>query len=75
VVTCTPEGGIVRPFVRSWRNLFQEAYEEEDRGFIRAITEGQAPRVTGRDGLLAVQVVEAGNRSIRERRPVTLPEL
>ena len=75
VTTCTPEGGIVRPFVRSWRNLFQEAYEAEDRGFIRAILEGEGPRVTGRDGLLAVQVVEAGNRSIREGRPVTLPEL
>ena len=75
VVTCTPEGGIVRPFVRSWRNLFQEAYAEEDRGFVRAVTEGEAPRVSGRDGLLAVQVVEAGNRSIRERRPITLAEL
>jgi myo-inositol 2-dehydrogenase/D-chiro-inositol 1-dehydrogenase/scyllo-inositol 2-dehydrogenase (NAD+) len=75
VVSCTPDGSIVRPFVKSWRNLFQEAYEEEDREFIRAIKEGKAPRVSGRDGLLAVQVVEGGNRSIRERRPVTLPEL
>ncbi len=75
VVTCTPEGGIVRPFVKSWRNLFQEAYEAEDRGCVEAVTECEAPRVSGRDGLLAVQVVEAGNRSIRERRPITLAEL
>jgi myo-inositol 2-dehydrogenase/D-chiro-inositol 1-dehydrogenase/scyllo-inositol 2-dehydrogenase (NAD+) len=74
-VTCTSQGAIVRPFVRSWRNLFVEAYEEEDREFIRAIIEERTPRVTGRDGLLAVQVVEAGNRSIREGRPVSLPEL
>jgi predicted dehydrogenase len=74
-LTCTTQGSIVRPFVRSWRNLFMEAYEEEDREFIRAIIEGRPPQVTGRDGLLAAQVVEAGNRSIREGRPVSLPEL
>jgi myo-inositol 2-dehydrogenase / D-chiro-inositol 1-dehydrogenase len=75
VVTCTPQGGIVRPFVKSWRNLFLEAYAEEDREFVRAVNEGKPPRVSGVDGMMAVQVVEAGNRSIREGRPVTLPRL
>jgi len=74
-LTCMPQGSIVRPFVRSWRNLFMEAYEQEDREFIQAIREARPPLVTGRDGLLAAQVVEAGNRSIRESRPVVLPEL
>ncbi len=74
-VTCTPQGGMVRPFVKSWRNLFLEAYAEEDREFVRTITEGRPPRVSGVDGMMAVQVVEAGNRSIREGRPVTLPRL
>lgn len=74
-VTCTPEGRLTRPFVRSWRNLFMEAYAEEDREFARAAAEGRPPRVSGRDGLMAVQVVEAGNRSIREGRPVSLPEI
>jgi myo-inositol 2-dehydrogenase/D-chiro-inositol 1-dehydrogenase/scyllo-inositol 2-dehydrogenase (NAD+) len=74
-LTCTSQGSLVRPFVRSWRNLFMEAYEEEDREFIRAIIEGRPPQVTGRDGLLAVQVVQAGNRSIREGRPASLPEI
>jgi len=72
-VTCTPEGQIRRPFVKSWRNLFMEAYAEEDRDFARAVAERRPPRVSGRDGMMAVQVVEAGNRSIREGRPVSLP--
>jgi len=74
-VTCTAQGGIARPFVKSWRNLFLEAYAEEDREFVRAIAEGRPPRVSGTDGMMAVQVVEAGNRSIREGRPVALPQL
>jgi len=72
-VTCSPEGQIRRPFVRSWRNLFMEAYAEEDRDFARAVADHRPPRVSGRDGMMAVQVVEAGNRSIREGRPVSLP--
>ena len=74
-VTCTVQGGIVRPFVKSWRNLFLEAYAEEDREFVRAVAERRPPRGTDVDGMMAVQVVEAGNRSIREGRPVTLPQL
>ena len=31
--------------------------------------------VSGIDGMMAVQVVEAGNRSIREGRPIALPQL
>ena len=42
-VTCSVGAGIVRPFVKSWRNLFLEAYAEEDRDFIAAIG-GGAPR-------------------------------
>lgn len=58
--------------VRSWRNLFTEAYLEEDREFIKCITEDLEPRVTGHDGLQAVEVVNAGNESIRTGKPVTV---
>jgi myo-inositol 2-dehydrogenase/D-chiro-inositol 1-dehydrogenase/scyllo-inositol 2-dehydrogenase (NAD+) len=71
-LTCTPDGQMHRPFVRSWRNLFMEAYAEEDREFARAVSESRPARVNGRDGMMAVQVVEAGNRSIRESRPISL---
>jgi myo-inositol 2-dehydrogenase/D-chiro-inositol 1-dehydrogenase len=43
--------------------------------FHRAITEGTAPEVGVRDGLLAVAVGQAGEISAREGRPVPLSEL
>jgi predicted dehydrogenase len=70
----TQDGGPTR-IERSWMNLFAAAYEAEDRDFVRAIEEDRAPRATGRDGLEAVRVVNAGNRSIAERRPVRMAEV
>jgi myo-inositol 2-dehydrogenase/D-chiro-inositol 1-dehydrogenase/scyllo-inositol 2-dehydrogenase (NAD+) len=71
VVSCTVSGA-TWPFVRSWQDLFTEAYAAEDADFIQCILEDREPRVTGKDGLEAVRVVNAGNRSIGERRPVRL---
>jgi len=65
-------GNKVQPFVRSWMNLFAQAYVEEDRHFAACILGEATPRVTGQDGLNAVRVVAAGNRSIVERRIVGL---
>lgn len=62
-------GGAV---VKSWRNLFIDAYEEEDRSFVEAIVRDTVPRVTGRDGMMAVAVVNAGNESIVQKRPIAL---
>jgi predicted dehydrogenase len=70
VVACSTGAGIVRPFVPSWRNLFIEAYLGEDEAFVEAIRGGTETRVRGIDGRMAVAVVNAGNRSIVERRPV-----
>ena len=72
MVYANRSGNKVRPFVRSWMNLFAQAYAEEDRHFAACIRGETAPRVTGQDGLNAVRVVEAGNRSIAERRIVAL---
>lgn len=58
--------------VRSWMNLFLDAYRAEDEDFIRCIVEDRPPRAGGQDGRAAVAVVNAGNRSIAERRPVRL---
>lgn len=60
------------PLVKSWRNLFAEAYRNEDRAFAECILKGKKPAVTGRDGKMAVRVVNAGNRSIKEKRPIEL---
>ncbi len=73
--TCSKKRGISRPFVKSWRELFMQAYTTEDGDFVRAILENRAPRVTGQDGKAAVQVVQAGNLSISEKRPVKIAEL
>ena len=73
VVTCTAETNSAGyPLVKSWRQLFREAYLAEDTAFCEAVRSGAAPRVTGRDGKMAVAAVNAGNRSIREGRAVRL---
>jgi myo-inositol 2-dehydrogenase/D-chiro-inositol 1-dehydrogenase/scyllo-inositol 2-dehydrogenase (NAD+) len=72
VVVVNSDSGITTPAVESWRNLFLDAYLQEDREFIDCIIENSAPRVTGHDGKMAVAVVNAGNRSILEKRPVQL---
>lgn len=64
--------GAMTPVVQSWRTLFTDAYHAEDCSFVECIRNDTTPEVTGYDGMQAVQVVNAGNQSIRERRPVTI---
>ncbi len=66
--------GIGTPFVKSWQNLFLDAYFREDAHFVECISKDETPGVTGRDGLEAVKVVNAGNLSIIEKRPVKIEE-
>jgi myo-inositol 2-dehydrogenase / D-chiro-inositol 1-dehydrogenase len=72
---CGPDGSITQRATSSWRGLFADAYLEEDRSFVDAILEDRETEVTGRDGLEAVRVVNAGNRSLTERRPVQMGEV
>jgi myo-inositol 2-dehydrogenase/D-chiro-inositol 1-dehydrogenase/scyllo-inositol 2-dehydrogenase (NAD+) len=73
VVTCTSNGNTGSyPLVKSWRQLFEPAYLAEDIAFTECVRTGRDPKVTGRDGLMAVKVVNAGNRSIAEKRIVEL---
>ncbi|MGD9138437.1 MAG: Gfo/Idh/MocA family oxidoreductase [Desulfobacterales bacterium] len=72
VVTCNRSSGINAPAVESWRTLFSDAYRHEDQGFVDAILNGTPPAVSGHDGKMAVAVVNAGNRSIVEKRPIIL---
>jgi len=67
-------GGSTTPIVRSWTDLFLDASRAEEADFVRCICEDRSPRAGGADGRAAVAVVNAGNRSIRERRPVSLQE-
>ena len=73
VVTCTAETReATYPLVGSWRQLFRDAYLAEDAAFCDSIRSSAPPGVTGRDGKMAVIAVEAGNRSIREKRAITI---
>jgi predicted dehydrogenase len=71
-VACCNEFGLVSPVVKSWRELFAEAYRAEDQEFIRCILADKPPGVTGEDGKRAVQVVNAGNESILSGLPIKL---
>lgn len=64
-VRCTTVGqGTSSSFVSSWMTLFEDAYLAEDVAFAEAIRNDAETPVTGRDGMMAVRIVEAGNRSI-----------
>jgi myo-inositol 2-dehydrogenase/D-chiro-inositol 1-dehydrogenase/scyllo-inositol 2-dehydrogenase (NAD+) len=71
-LVCTKEKELRRPSILSWTGLFRDAYVAEDIDFVACIREGKKPRASGMDGRAAVAVVNAGNRSIIERKPVTL---
>jgi predicted dehydrogenase len=71
VTVCTEEG-MSSPVIKSWRDLFADAYLNEDKAFIRCIVEDTPPEITGLDGKRAVQVVNAGNESIRTGMPVKI---
>ena len=58
--------------VKSWTNLFYEAYVNEDISFIQSIRDGRPPEVSGVDGMAAVDIVRAGNESIRTGQIVRL---
>jgi len=72
VTKVTVDGQISGRCVKSWRNLFKDAYLAEIEHFIECIQQDTPPRVTGEDGLRAVELVLAVNQSLREGRPVAL---
>jgi predicted dehydrogenase len=72
-VAITSEG-VVSDSVRSWRDLFSDAYRAEDAHLV-AVAKGDEAPVTGAiDGLRALEAAHAVNLSMRERRPVRLNE-
>ncbi|MGV3763319.1 Gfo/Idh/MocA family oxidoreductase [Parapedobacter sp.] len=74
VLACNRDG-LTQSVISSWMYLYEGAYLAEDRDFVDCILEDRTPVATGIDGMMAVKVVNAGNRSIRERRPVQLEEM
>ncbi|MGH2427804.1 MAG: Gfo/Idh/MocA family oxidoreductase [Candidatus Limnocylindria bacterium] len=68
-------GGAVMDPVRSWRTLFSDAYREEDRHFIAAALGQEEPRTCVQDGVAALRVAIAANRSMRTGQPVSIDEV
>lgn len=68
----TLDGSVVSSAVKSWRTLFKDAYLSEMEHFIECIRNGTVPRVSGIDGLRAVQAVVASNQSLVSGLPVTI---
>ena len=68
----TLDGTVAGRAVKSWRNLFKDAYLAEISHFVECVLEDRPPRVTGQDGLRAVAAVVAANESMRLGRPVEL---
>ncbi len=66
------DGQVVTQAVKSWRTLFKDAYVAELEHFIECVTEDKPPRVTGLDGLKAVEAVVAANRSILDGKPIEI---
>ncbi|MFW5985774.1 MAG: Gfo/Idh/MocA family protein, partial [Halanaerobiales bacterium] len=57
---------------RSWRTLFKDAYLAEAEHFVDCLLNDREPVVGIKDGKKAVEIVVAGNKSIREGKPVEL---
>ena len=66
------DGQVVGQAVKSWRTLFKDAYVAELEHFIECVAENKPPRVTGLDGLKAVEAVVAANRSILDGKPIEI---
>ncbi|WP_136464779.1 inositol 2-dehydrogenase [Flagellimonas onchidii] len=54
---------------------YEEAYRLELRAFVDALKNNEAFPVTGKDGLEAMFIAEAANKSLKEGRPVKLTEV
>jgi predicted dehydrogenase len=71
-VRVTVDGNVMGSAVKSWRNLFKDAYLAEMEHFVDCVVKDKPPRVTGDDGVRAVEAVVAINRSIRSGQVVEM---
>lgn len=66
------DGTTIGSAIRSWRDRFKDAYVAEMEHFVEAVIGDNQPAVTGEDGMKAVEVVIAANKSIQTGQPVKL---
>jgi predicted dehydrogenase len=63
------DGAVTDP-VRSWRELFADAYRAEDTHLVRVARGEEEPRAGVGDGVAALQAALAVNRSLQDGQPV-----
>jgi predicted dehydrogenase len=61
--------------VRSWRELFADAYRAEDTHLVQVAAGEEAPRTSVTDGVRALEAVVAANRSMASGEPVRIKEV
>jgi len=70
-ITQFSKNGIIKnQFIESWRDLFSNAYLNEDIAFVNAVLNDTQPFVTGKDGRQAVKLVRMGIDSLLSGKPV-----
>lgn len=74
VAKVTMDGQVAGRAVKSWRNLFKDAYLAEMEHFVECVLQDKQPRVTGVDGRKAVEMVVAVNESLRTGQPIAIAE-
>lgn len=75
VVKSTTEGIVSAKPVLFFLERYLPAYAAEWAAFVEAVTEGKPVPVTLEDGVAALAIAEAANRSLEEAKPVRLADV
>ena len=62
-------------FAQDIEIIHEEPLKGELNSFLHSVVEGEEPVITGEDGLKALKMVIAANKSSKEHRPISLNEL
>jgi myo-inositol 2-dehydrogenase/D-chiro-inositol 1-dehydrogenase len=66
------EGHRTPPLLHFFTERYRASYAEEIRSFVESVADGKEPAVTGRDGLIGIQIATAARQSMRTGLPVKL---
>ncbi|MDA9865359.1 inositol 2-dehydrogenase, partial [bacterium] len=75
IEVATADGYTRPPLLNFFMSRYAQAYAAEIAAFVEAVNNGTTPPTTGQDGLMALVLAEAANRSVAEARAVKLAEI
>ncbi len=75
VVVSTENGVCMDKPLYFFLERYRESFATEMREFVNCIKENKKPTVDGKDGLRAMAIAVAANKSVREKRPVKIEEV